>query len=326
MTHSKPAPYHPMNPILAVTSVSKSFRSVQAVDDLSFDVQPGEIFALLGPNGAGKSTVVRMIVDIFRCDSGRLQFSETITNGGERADPRLMGYLPEERGLHRDTSVLSTLEYFGVLRGMGRADARREARQGLLDLDLGDREKDRIDALSKGNQQKVQFLAAFLHGPRFVVLDEPFSGLDPVNQQRFVDAIRRRRDEGCTILLSAHQMDLVEQMADRLLVMNRGRAVLHGTLDEIRRNTASGVRMELGISPDTDVAVLSGLPGVAGVHRPAQDRVAVSLQTDAKVGEVLNHITRSVTVTSVHSAAESLREIFIRTVGPDSPTAPEASE
>jgi ABC-2 type transport system ATP-binding protein len=303
--------------LLCVKSVSKQFSSVRAVDDLSFDVRAGEIFALLGPNGAGKTTMVRMTVDIFRADSGSVEFSAEVRDGdgGSRADARYLGYLPEERGLHRDMSVVKTLEYFGALRGMDRSEAREAALAGLARFGLVGREKDRIDALSKGNQQKVQFLAAVLHWPRFVVLDEPFSGLDPLNQQRFLDEIRGLRDGGCTVLLSAHQMDLVESVADRLLVLDEGRAVLAGSLDEIRRETGSGTRIELGVSRDAHVDGLGALGGVSRVDRPARDRVTLLLERGVAVGEVLAAVTREVEVVSVHSAPESLREIFIRTVG-----------
>jgi ABC-2 type transport system ATP-binding protein len=287
---------------------------VRAVDGLSFDVTQGEVFALLGPNGAGKTTVVRMLVGILRPDSGEIVFS---TDGQllSRPDPHDFGYLPEERGLYRDAAVLKTLEYFAVLRGMERADARAAAQQGLEMLELGDRGSERVDALSKGNQQKVQFLSAILHRPRFAVLDEPFTGLDPVNQQRFMDEIRRLRDEGCTVLLSAHQMDLVESLADRLLLMDRGRAVLHGTLEEIRRQTESGDRLQLGVSPNSDSDALSDVAGVSRVERSARDRIELLLERDAHVGEVLHSVTERCEVRSVHSGVESLREIFVRTVG-----------
>jgi ABC-2 type transport system ATP-binding protein len=300
--------------ILSVDAVTKQYATVRAVDALSFVVRPAEIFALLGPNGAGKTTMVRMLVGIQRPDSGRIAFR---LNGREsaRLDAGMLGYLPEERGLYRDVSVLRTLEHFGVLRGMGRADARAAAREGLRHLELDGREAEKIDALSKGNQQKVQFLAAVLHRPSFVVLDEPFSGLDPVNQQRFVDAIRRLRDDGCTILLSAHQMDLVESLADRLLLMDYGRSVLYGTLEEIRRQTRSGIRLELGVRPDAVVDELSTVPGVRSAKRPTGDRIELSLDRTARVGDVLHAVTSRCEVLSVHSGSESLREIFVRTVG-----------
>jgi ABC-2 type transport system ATP-binding protein len=217
--------------------------------------------------------------------------------------------------LHRDVAVLRTLEYFGELHGMTRTEARSAARAGLKNFNLADRERERIDALSKGNQQKVQFLSATLHRPRFAILDEPFSGLDPVNQQLFVDEIRHLRDSGCTILLSAHQMDLVETLADRLLRMDEGPAVLHGPLEEIRRQTQSGTRLQLGIPPDVETDRLSKIPGVIQADRPARDRIDLLIRRDASLGEVLRALTEHVQILSVHSGSESLREIFVRTVG-----------
>jgi ABC-2 type transport system ATP-binding protein len=272
------------------------------------------VFALLGPNGAGKTTMVRMLVGILRPDEGDISFEG---NGRRvaRPEPYEFGYLPEERGLYRDAPVLRTLEYFAELRGMDRIEARKAAREGLESLGLGDRESERVDALSKGNQQKVQFLSAVLHRPRFAILDEPFTGLDPVNQQIFVDEIRRLRDAGCTVLLSAHQMDLVETLADRLLLMDRGRSVLHGSLEEIRRETSSGDRLELGVASEVDTDSLAGLPGVVRIDRPAADRIELSLAPEAHVGEVLNAATGLCEVLSVHSGTETLRQIFVRTVG-----------
>jgi ABC-2 type transport system ATP-binding protein len=301
-------------PVLRVDAVSKQYATVRAVDALSFEVCPGEIFALLGPNGAGKTTMARMIVDILRPDSGRITFT---INGAQfrRLPAHQLGYLPEERGLHRDVAVLRTLEYFGVLHGMRRAEARASARAGLQKFQLGNREGERVDALSKGNQQKVQFLSTVLHRPRFAVLDEPFSGLDPVNQQLFVDEIRHLRNTGCTILLSAHQMDLVETLADRLLLMDEGRAVLDGSLEEIRRKTMSGTRLQLGIDPHVETSRLPEIPGVIRIDRPARDRIDLLLQRDALVGDVLHAVTKQLQILSVHSASESLREIFVRTVG-----------
>jgi ABC-2 type transport system ATP-binding protein len=300
--------------MLRVESVTKEYATVRAVDALSFEVRPGEIFALLGPNGAGKTTMARMLVGIQRPDSGRIVY-RLDDRRASRLEPGELGYLPEERGLYRDVGALRVLEHFGVLHGMRRGEARAAAREGLGALGLGEREGERVDALSKGNQQKVQFLSAILHRPRFAVLDEPFAGLDPVNQQRFVEDIRRLRDEGCTIVLSAHQMDLVESLADRLLVVDRGRSVLHGTLEEIRRGSSSGTLLRLGVPAGAQVEGLATLPGVTRSERPARDRIELALAPDARVGEVLHAVTSRCELLSVHSASESLREIFVRTVG-----------
>ena len=302
-------------PILRVNAVTKRFAHVTAVEDLSFELRAGEIFALLGPNGAGKTTMVRMLVNILLPDTGTIQFSkQLLPDGGARLPAATLGYLPEERGLYRETAVLRTLEYFGVLHGMDGKAAIAAAKDGLSRFGLSGREKDHIDALSKGNQQKVQYLAATLHEPRFAVLDEPFSGLDPVNQQLFLDEIRRLRDQGCTILLSSHQMDLVESLADRILLMDEGRAVLSGTLEQIRESTRSGARLELGVSPTAALSELEEIKGVHSVTRSAQDRVVLALRPDAAVGDVIRQASFAVDIASVHSAEESLREIFLRTV------------
>jgi len=319
-----PSPVSLDIPIVEAHALRKQFSTALAVADLDLQIAPGEILALLGPNGAGKTTTVRMLVGILRPDSGHIAFR--LDTGGRpgaaaravsRPDPTLLGYLPEERGLVRDVPVLRTLEFFAELRGLDRATARARARDELMRFDLGDRAGERVDRLSKGNQQKVQFLAAILHRPRLAILDEPFSGFDPINQQRFVAEIRRLRDEGSTILLSTHQMDLVEQLADRILLLDRGRVVLAGTLAEIRARTSSGHRLELELATDLPLTALSALTGVERAEPAGLRRVALGLAPGAVVGEVLHAVTGLVGVQAVHSAPERLHEIFLRTVGRD---------
>ncbi len=309
-------------PVVEARALRKRFATTLAVDGVDLRVAPGEILALLGPNGAGKTTIVRMLVGILRPDSGSIAFEFDSRPGpASRASvrplPSQLGYLPEERGLVRDVPVLRTLEFFGALHGLARVTARARAREELARFGLLERASDRIDGLSKGNQQKVQFLAAILHRPRLAVLDEPFSGFDPINQQRFVDEIRRLRDEGGTILLSAHQMDLVEQLADRLMLMDRGRVVLAGTLAEIRAQTSSGQRLELTLAEEAPPAAFGALTDVQRVEAVGPRRVALGLAPGAAVGAVLHAATGLVEVQSVHSAPERLHEIFLRTVGRD---------
>jgi ABC-2 type transport system ATP-binding protein len=244
---------------LTVQGVEKRFRGVTAVDRLSFEVRQGEIFALLGPNGAGKTTLVRMLMGLLRPDAGTIRYQV----GGKlspRPRPPLLGYLPEERGLYQELTVLRVLNFFGELRGMGRARAAGAAREWLERLGLQDRAHDRVDSLSKGNQQKVQLAAALLHRPRLALLDEPFSGLDPVNQELFLHLIRELRDEGLTVLLSAHQMSLVERLADSALLMNRGRALLQGTIEEIRQQSSAGSSLRLRVRGEPDLSRLEGHP------------------------------------------------------------------
>ena len=222
-------------PAICVDRVVKNFSTVRAVDDLSFEVRHGEIFGFLGPNGAGKTTTLRMIMGITRPDEGRVTF-----DGQPRHDPRKVGYLPEERGLFEEAPVLDALEYLGMLRGISRRDARAAAFHWLERLALADKAHHRIQTLSKGNQQKVQLAGAVLHEPTLAVLDEPFSGLDPLNQELFLDLIREFRTRGVAVLISAHQLQLVERVCDRFLLIAKGHEVLGGTLESMRREATGG--------------------------------------------------------------------------------------
>jgi ABC-2 type transport system ATP-binding protein len=244
------------DPIIQFDDVAKSFAGRHAVRDLSFAVERGEIFALLGPNGAGKTTAVRMLVGIFRPDAGTIRVT---IDGATMPNPPATrtGYLPEERGLYREVPVLRTLVYFGMLRGLDRRDATIRATGWLERLGLLDRRDEKIDALSKGNQQRVQLIAAILHQPALAILDEPFTGLDPVSQETFLDLVRELRRSGTTILLSAHQMDLVERTADRMLLLNHGRRILDGSLDDLRQATTASRLHDVFLQAvrDDDVAL-----------------------------------------------------------------------
>ncbi len=224
--------------LLQVEDVTKQFDGVRAVDGVSFEVRRGEIFGLLGPNGAGKTTLIRMILGIFRPDSGRILYGGSgVSDGpsGELPKERI-GYLPEERGLYEDRRVGETLLYLAGLHGMDARRARERALVWLERLDLREYYPRRLKELSKGMQQKVQFIAAVLHEPELVVLDEPFSGLDPPSQDLFLELIRGLAREGMTVLLSAHQMNLVESLCDRVFLIHKGRRVLYGDLDRIKQD------------------------------------------------------------------------------------------
>lgn len=219
----------PMTPVLSIQAVEKTYATVRAVAGISLDVAQGELVALLGPNGAGKTTLLRMLVGITRPDRGRI-----LWNGALEALPASdLGYLPEDRGLYQDVPIARTLSYFARLRGVPRQESDALAREWLERFELGARGAEKLGALSKGNQQKVQFAAAVLHRPRVIILDEPFSGLDPLNQELFLDLVRGLRDSGSTVLFSAHQMSLVERLADRVFVMHAGRELLHGAIADL---------------------------------------------------------------------------------------------
>ncbi|MCP3960618.1 MAG: ATP-binding cassette domain-containing protein [bacterium] len=303
-------------PFLRVDAVLKEFGKVRAVDRLGFTVRRGEIFAFLGPNGAGKSTTVRMLVGILRPDAGRIQYhldGETT----DRLDPSLLGYLPEDRGLYPEVPLLRTLTYMGTIRGMERRAARDAAMEWLERLGLADRAEDKLDALSKGNQQKVQFIAAVLHKPAFAVLDEPFSGLDPLNQDLFLDILRDLRDGGTTVLLSAHQMPLVERVADRVLLMSRGREVLSGTIEDIKAEARTSSRIFLELAGKPEVSSFASHPAVAHVERQPNGELAIELEGETALSSFLAAVAGQHEIRAIRSAEVGLHEIFVRQVKGD---------
>jgi ABC-2 type transport system ATP-binding protein len=308
--------------LLDVSGVTKTFGAVTAVDGLSFQVPRGEIFALLGPNGAGKTTMVRMLMDVIRPDAGTITFNarERPTSTLPAAD---IGYLPEDRGLYKDIPILRTLVFMGVIRGMTRVAARASAERWLERLSLLDRAKDKLDVLSKGNQQKVQIIASVLHRPLFAVLDEPFSGLDPLNQELFLDIFRELRDGGTTVLLSAHQMQLVERLADRVLLMNRGRSVLEGTIDEIRRRAGVSNRILLRLGDKPDLERLRALHAVERAEMAAAGEVALLVRRGEPLSALLETLARETDVRSIHSERVSLHDIYVERVASDRDTADE---
>jgi ABC-2 type transport system ATP-binding protein len=311
-------------PVLAVQGIRKAFKDRVAVDDLSFDVRPGEIFGFLGPNGAGKTTSLRMILGITRPDAGSVLFE-----GHNGLDRTRIGYLPEERGLFEDQKVIVSLGYLGELRGLSSRDAHAAAARWLERLGLSDRAKSKLNELSKGMQQKIQFAAAVLPSPALAVLDEPFSGLDPLNQELFLEVVRELRDGGTTVLFSAHQLNLVERLCDRFLLIARGREVLSGTLDSMRHTITGGasqtIALELsarngGLAPDPAAARAAfHQAGVAGAVKvePAgvgRLRVEAGLEPQHDIGPALAALGAAYAISGVETAPISLHEIYLRAV------------
>ena len=300
-------------PLIALDGIKKSFDRVVAVDDFSMEVEAGELVALVGPNGAGKTTLLRMIIGMLRPDEGRILFG---LNGSpsESLDPHRIGYLPEERGLYTDVPVRRVLLYFATLRGMPRTDAALETARWLDRLGLADRAGEQVSNLSKGNQQKVQFLSSILHRPRLAVLDEPFSGLDPLNQEFFLDLIRELRTSGTTVLFSAHQMQLVERLADRVILIREGRSMGQGTLDEWRKRWRAGRRIRLRLEETPDLAVLRSAAGVLDAQRTAKGELELVLRGDGTLGELLRTISQY-HVLDLRTEEVTLHDIYLRTVG-----------
>jgi len=296
--------------VVEVDRIGKTFESVCAVDGVSFAVDPGEILGFLGPNGAGKTTTIRMILGIFRPDAGEIRSS--LGDDGDVPKERT-GYLPEERGLYGDARVLDLLVYFGELKGIRRADARARARRWLERFDLTDWETKRVEKLSKGMQQKVQFVASVLHEPDLVVLDEPFAGLDPVNQDLLKRIIHEMRDAGTAVLLSSHQMNRVEELCDRIFLIHHGQRVLYGTLDEIKESYGEhAVRIRFV----GDGSVLAGIPGAVDV-RIDGDRASFRLARDASPDQFVRSIPDSLEIRAISVDRPPLHDIFVRTIGED---------
>lgn len=296
-------------PVLDVKSISKQFEAVRAVDDVSFDVHRGEILGYLGPNGAGKTTSIRMVLGIFRPDSGEVAVH--IDGHSGRLLKERTGYLPEERGLYGDVPVLDALMYFAELKGISRDASRPRILEWLARFDLLEWQSRKVEKLSKGMQQKVQFIAAVAHRPDLLVLDEPFSGLDPVHQDLFKDVIRELRDDGAAIMLSAHQMNQVEELCDRIFVIHRGRRILYGRLDDIK--AAHGehvVRVRFDGSPEG----LAQLPGVVELSIEG-DRASLRLERGASPDAFVRALPAGLTIRELTVTRPPLHDIFVRTVG-----------
>ncbi|HWI86839.1 MAG TPA: ATP-binding cassette domain-containing protein [Sphingomonas sp.] len=295
---------------LLLDGVTKDFDDKRAVDDLSFAVREGEVFGFLGGNGAGKTTSLRMVLDIIRPSAGRI---EVLGRSPGRENSAELGFLPEERGLYRTMTALDTITYFGRLKGMTRVDARREGRALLDRFGLGDSTNIRIDRLSKGMAQKVQLATAIVNRPRLLILDEPFSGLDPVNQSLLEAEMRRLSLEGATIVFSTHVMQHAERLCDRLLLLAHGRKLFEGTQDEAR--AVLPARLSI-VSRETP----AGLPGVAAAREAGLSEGwrewDVRLSPGSDPGDLLQTcIERGFALRRFEQARPSLHDVFLHVVG-----------
>jgi ABC-2 type transport system ATP-binding protein len=291
-----------------VENITKSFGEMRAVDDVSFTVEAGEIFGLLGPNGAGKTTSIRIILDIFKPDSGSVAVL-----GGPMSESKknAIGYLPEERGLYQDVSLERGLIYLATLKGLSTSEAKNRMSAYLERFDLDDHRKKKIKELSKGMQQKAQLIATLIHQPQLIIIDEPFTALDPVNTQMVKDLLVEERNRGCAVVMCTHQMHQVEALCDRLVLINKGKSVLYGTLAEIQRQYAGmevDVRSE-GALPDD----LSCVIARKKINGNGSYRLTLVENTDPQ--ELLKElIARGIRLEQFEVAMPTLDEIFIKVV------------
>ncbi len=294
---------------ILVENISKRYGKHLAVDSLTFEVHQGEIFCMLGPNGAGKTSTIRMILDILKPDSGRI---EVLGGPFTEAKKERIGYLPEERGLYRAARLVELLTYLGTLKGMRSADAAQRASVLLDEFGLGENKKSKVSELSRGMSQKVQFIATIIHNPDLLIIDEPFAGLDPVNAEMIKKIIFKLKGEGHTVVMSIHEMHQVEEMADRLLMIDQGKRVLYGSVDEVRQQYAENAVVVSGQGNWT------ALPGVQSVKVDEAGRnFTLHLSSATRPDDLLQRIASSpdYRLQSFALAVPSLNDIFIRVAG-----------
>jgi ABC-2 type transport system ATP-binding protein len=292
---------------VSVRSVTKRFASQTAVDDLSFDVPEGSIFGFLGPNGSGKTTTIRMILKILLPDSGEIR---VLGKDLDQETSNRVGYLPEERGLYRGMKVEDQLVFFGTLHGMTRSEARKQTHHWLERFEAADWGPRKIQELSKGMQQKVQFIGTVLHDPALVILDEPFSGLDPVNSRLLKDVMLELRDRGTTVIFSTHQMEQVEKSCDRIALIHKGRAVVQGPLAKVRQEHG-GNRVQIEYTGDLPRHLLADICESIDDHGQFAE---IRLKREDDAPKLLRKLVDSVEVRRFQIAEASLDDIFVRAV------------
>ena len=303
-----------MTPAIELIGLEKSFGPKQAVRDLHLTVPRGALYGIIGPNGAGKSTSLRMLLSILFPDRGEVRVLGL--DSALKAKDRI-GYLPEERGVYRKMKVADFLLHMGVLKGLSRADAKRRALQWLERVGLAEVAKKRCEELSKGMQQKVQFIAAVIHEPELLILDEPFSGLDPVNMRLLKSLIEAEHARGCTVLFSTHVMPQAETMCEHIVMIHQGRKVLDDTLSGIRAgHQPNAIQLEpllRGMAVPTSV---HALPGVLSVE-PQDGSYRIALAEGTELPAILAALAREWPPARLEIVRPSLEDIFIDIVGTD---------
>jgi ABC-2 type transport system ATP-binding protein len=291
---------------VSISSISKSFGKVRAVDDVSFEVFPGEIFGLLGPNGAGKTTAIRVMLDIFKPDTGQVSIFDGKLDEFKK---RRVGYMPEERGLYKDLKLESTLIFLATLKGLTSAEAQKRLTNWLERLDLFEHRHKKIQELSKGMQQKAQLIATLLHEPDLIVIDEPFSGLDPVNTRLVKDILQEQSQAGRTVIMSTHQMYQVEALCNRIVLINSGRTVLYGTVEKIKRDFAGHAVVIQGQGDFTS------MPGILEARRE-NGAWHLALETGTDPQDVFRNLVslKDLRIERFEIAEPSLDDIFISVV------------
>ncbi|WP_188207925.1 ABC transporter ATP-binding protein [Alkalibacillus aidingensis] len=293
-----------MENVLSVHNLEKSFKKTKVLQDISFEVNKGEIMAILGPNGAGKSTTIRNIMGIMYPDEGEVTFHG---HHGEGIPRHKIGYLPEERGLYKNVKVMDILLYFAELKDYPKEKAKKRALDYLKKFGLEGKENASVEELSKGMGQKVQFIGSIIHEPELLILDEPFSGLDPVSQEVFKQEIKELASNGTGILLSSHQMNLVEEMCDRLFMIHQGQKVIYGSMNDVKAEYAN---FKCTIYGNNELRQLETIPQVTRVEQDGLTSI-LYLTQDVQVPSWIKQIPESLNIQELSVDRISLHEIFI---------------
>jgi ABC-2 type transport system ATP-binding protein len=293
--------------VLEVKSISKSFGDLRAVDNISFFMEEGSVFGLLGPNGAGKTTTIRMIMNIIIPDSGNVM---VMGENNSKNTMNYIGYLPEERGIYRKMKVGEVLIFLSELKSMNRHEAKKQIDYWLKRLDLIDWKKKKIEELSKGMQQKLQFIATILHKPKLLILDEPFLGLDPINTNLIKEIILEMKKQGTTIIFSTHLMDSAEKLCDEIMLINKGKNILSGKLSDIKKGFGKkNIHLEYDGKDDflTSSEMIKKFDNFGNY-------VEVQLKKDTNSQDFLNEIVNSIAIKKFEIVEPSLNDIFIESV------------
>ena len=291
--------------VLEVKNLYKSFGPIKAVDDVTFNVPQGSVFGLIGRNGAGKTTTLRMMMNIYTPDSGEILFhGKPIDNDFKKS----VGYLPEERGLYKKMTVMDTLLFFADVKGKSGNEIKKKAIEYLEKFDLADRKTTKIQDLSKGNQQKIQFIATILHDPEFLVLDEPFSGLDPINTDLLRQIIIELRDKGKVIIFSTHLMDFAEKMCDYITMIDQGKIILDGKLSELKTKYA---KRNVSMNYSGDISFLKGNPMIESID-DFGNTTGIRLKEASQIQGLLKLLVdNKVNIKKFDANDISLHEIFV---------------
>jgi len=297
--------------ILEVENISKSFGRFKAVDDISFSINEGVVFGLLGPNGAGKTTTLRMIMNVIIPDSGHIG---VLGNSNTRTATDVIGYLPEERGLYRKMKVGKLLLFQTKLKSMPKHEAKKEIDIWLNRMELSDWKKKKIEELSKGMQQKIQFIGTILHKPKLLILDEPFGGLDPINQNLIKDILLELKAQGATIIFSTHVMESAEKLCEEIFLINQGKKILYGRLSDIKKGFG---RQNIYIEYDGSDAFLKS--DQIKKYDNYGNAVEIQITSSGEAQQILKNAMQSATIRKFEIKEPSLNEIFIESVRATNP-------